>query len=89
MELWIDTCVSVFLLLVQQSLLVKLLSFDSVTLVLNLRCKLSADKLLFLWGNLLCKLKSLEPVLEIHSHFKSEFWLRRLKEALLGKIMLK
>jgi hypothetical protein len=46
-------------------------------LVLNLRCKLSANELLLLWGNLLCQLKSLEPVLKIHSHFKSEFRLGR------------
>lgn len=49
----IDIHVIVFLTLVQEGLLVQFLSFNCVSLVFNLRSKLSADELLFVWGNLL------------------------------------
>jgi len=64
-----------FLLLGKESLLVKLLCFNRVSLVLDLRGQLSTNELLFIWSNLFGKFECLEPVLKIHSHFEGKFWL--------------
>lgn len=70
--------VVLFLLLGKESLLIKLLCFNSVSLVLDLGGQLSANELLFVWSNLFGKFECLEPVLKIHSHFEGKFWLGRL-----------
>jgi len=59
-----------FLALVEQSFFIEFLSFDSVALIFYLRGKFSANKLLFVWSDLLGQLEPLEPILQIHSHIK-------------------
>ena len=58
------------LLLGEQSLLIEFLSLNRVALVFDLRSQLSTNELFFLRGNLLGQLEGLEPILEVHSHFK-------------------
>jgi hypothetical protein len=67
--------VILFLLLGKESLLVKLLCFNGVALVFDLRGQLSANELFFVLSNLFGKFEGLEPVLKIHSHFEGKLWL--------------
>lgn len=87
MELNIDFLI-VVIFRIQKSLLIKLLSLNSVALILNLASQLSANILLFLRGNLLAELESSEPILQVHSHLKCKLRLAALKEVVLSHIML-
>lgn len=76
------------ILRVEKCLLVELLGLDGVALVLNLRCQLPTDVLLFLRRNLLAEFEGCEPVLKVHAHLKRELGLRAFEEVVLSHVVL-